>query len=320
MHWFNPTWKSVEAPHLGVMNLLDRSIRDMEARNPGLLPNLRQGSVILTVSDFSGQHRSAKFDVLSFLMADLEQCGLWEALRSQVRRDYLGDGRRMAFKNLGDRRRKLALGPFLEAAEAVVGASVSFAVHKAVQSLFRQQYQLDMNHAELAAYKHWRAGTFERLLRVVHMISFFLAGLSREGQDVFWFTDEDDIAANRDRLTELTKVFAFVSSWYLRHDLRHLRCGTTRSDVNRQLEDFAAVPDLVAGALSELLTAMETGGTLPRFPLFLPAPSGVSDKTKTIMCWFAQQSGNLKRLVCLINPSDTSPSLEIRWLRFQEPQ
>ena len=74
---------------------------------------------------------------------------------------------------------------------------------------------------------------------------------------MFWFSDEDEIAANPQRLTLLTKLWANVISNYTVHSLRHLKCGTTGSDDgSNEIEDFAAIPDLVAGALSDLLTSI----------------------------------------------------------------
>jgi hypothetical protein len=87
------------------------------------------------------------------------------------------------------------------------------------------------------------------MLRVVHIVSFFLAGLSRAHQNVIWITDEDEIAANDNRMRELTNLFGNISSHYLPHSMGHFRCGTMKSDDgSRQLEDLASIPDLVAGA------------------------------------------------------------------------
>src|ERR1039457_1632510 len=107
----------------------------------------------------------------------------------------------------------------------------------------------------------------------------FIAGLSQKNQDVFWFSDEDEIAANPQRLTLLTKMWANVISNYPVHSLRHLKCGTTRSDDgSNEIEDFAAIPDLVAGALSDLLTSIAG-----QFRLGLIVPFRLDSKAKATM-------------------------------------
>jgi hypothetical protein len=86
----------------------------------------------------------------------------------------------------------------------------------------------------------------------VHVLGVLLAGLAAPGQNVMWFTDEDSIAANDDRVRELTQLFAWISSQYLTFNLGHCRCGTSKcDDGSRQIEDFLAIPDMIAGALAE---------------------------------------------------------------------
>src|SRR5207249_3520816 len=101
---------------------------------------------------------------------------------------------------------------FLSAANNIGGLSVSILVHKAIVSLFRESAQIDLSEPGLEGFSHWKGTSFEKMLRIVHLVSFFIAGLSRAGQDVLWITDEDEIAANDDRLSELTKLFGNVSS------------------------------------------------------------------------------------------------------------
>ena len=118
-----------------------------------------------------------------------------------------------------------------------------------------------MTRPDLAAYSHLRASVFERMLRVVHLVSFFTAGLSRAGQDVLWFTDVDDIAANNERIVELTNVWANVFSHYLQHDLRHVRCGTTQCDNGTlQLEDLASIPQSLGWCFGGDVDAMRSRG------------------------------------------------------------
>lgn len=79
------------------------------------------------------------------------------------------------------------------------------------------------------------------------------------------------MAANVQRLTQLTEVLARVSSNSIAHDLRHLRCGTTHSDDGTlSLEDLVAICDLGAGAFCEVATVMFAPiGFRCRFPTYL---------------------------------------------------
>jgi hypothetical protein len=298
------------------MDQLSQMIEHVERAEPRAIPDLRRGNLFFVASDYSGEHDVAEYQVLSLLFADLQQCGAWERQRVLVRRKYLSDGRRMSFKNLRDKRRRYALEEFLSAANSITGLSLSVLIDKRITSLFRESGSIDLNGPEFKTFSHWRAKSFEKMLRVVHLVSFFLAGLSRSGQDVLWITDEDEIAANDDRLREVTNLFGNVSSHYLSQAMGHFRFGTTKSDDgSRQLEDLASIPDLVAGALADVLLAYHEQGTMPSNSLFVFRPQNLKAKTVEIMNWFSTDTESLKRLVYVIE-ADEHPKLSIKRLRL----
>jgi hypothetical protein len=312
-----PQWNSLENPDLGFMVIFNDVMKNLAARSPHRLPNIRIGQKIFIASDYSGQHDLAHYETFSFLFADLRHWRQWEERRIRVRQQYLADGRRMAFKNLGDRQRRKALVPFLTAASSIPGLSVTVLINKGIKSMFQKQGKLDMSEPELLLYRHWNGHTFERLLRAVHLVSFFLAGLSRHGQDVMWITDEDDIAANPNKLTELTQIWAGVCSHYLQHDMGHLRCGTTKCDNgSRQIEDLVSIPDLVAGALTEVLSVHRNEGIVISKLIISPL-TVLSKKTKEIMNWFSTDFEPLKRLVLAIESIEDSTALTLKLLRFR---
>jgi hypothetical protein len=298
------------------MNQFSQMIESVERKEPTAIPDLHRGSLFFVASDYSGEHDVAEYQVLSFLFADWQQCGAWERQRVLVRRKYLSDGRRMSFKNLRDKRRRDALEMFLSAANNITGLSFSVLIDKRITSLFRESGRIDLSDPELKTFSHWSGKSFEKMLRVVHLVSFFLAGLSRTGQNVLWITDEDEIVANDDRIREVTNFFGNVSSQYLSQPMGHFRFGTTKSDDgSRQLEDLASIPDLVAGALADVLVAYYEQGIMPSNSLFVFRPENLKVKTVEIMNWFSTDRESLKRLVYVIEPID-HPRLSIKRIRF----
>lgn len=309
-------WKPQNNPE-GAMHSLSNILCKIEARSRHALPNLHTGHTMLVVSDYSGQHATANFETLSFLIADLEKCGDWEQHRKRCRKRHLPDGRRMAFKSLKDGVKERALDEFLDAADRIVGVSITVLVRKDVKTLFGDGERIDWQKPELAPYKHWPKGTFEKMLRVVHFVSFFVAGFSKLGQNILWITDEDEIAANESRLRELTNIFGNVSSHYLNHNVGHIRCGTTKSDNgSRQLEDLASIPDLVAGALTEMVGEQRKQGLLVGAGIAAPIPQGLQSKVIKLMNWFATNRQPLKRLVFAIELVPNSKQLDIKHLKY----
>src|SRR5690606_8411563 len=103
---FGVAWRSLQMPLFRWAGTIDRIL----AAEP--LPEL-SGPTINAFSDYGGQHGGSLFDLTSVLYTDVWASASWERQRRELRRRYLPDSRRIAFKSLGDRHRQLALAPFL---------------------------------------------------------------------------------------------------------------------------------------------------------------------------------------------------------------
>lgn len=300
------------------MNRLNDIIIEMEIRKPYSLPNFKLGDTIFVFSDYSGQHKESNFDVYSFMLVDINNCHVWFKERNKVRLKLLSDGRRLSYKNLNDKNKKRALNPFLYASNHIPGIIVSFAIDKKIESLFRKKDKINTDDPELNKYRDWKSKIFENLLRIVHFNSFLIAGLSKENQDVYWISDDDNINANVGKLTELTNIFANILSHYLSHNLRNLRCGSTGicDDGSKNIEDFCAIPDLVAGAISEMLSTYYKKGIPINSKYIVPPPQSISSKAKMIFNWLSEKNCNLKKLTFSIKAIKDSTELEITLLKF----
>jgi len=304
-------WNHIGDSH-GLMSGLSESIRDLEHANPSLIPNLRDGEVLVVASDYGGQHNTSAYESLSFLFADLNECGEWNERREELRAEFLPDNRRMSYKNLNDKKRNEALFPFLLAANHIPGLSITFLIDKKINSLFITEGKLRVEQLS-----HWSRVSVEKLLRVLHFISCFIEGLSTSGQHVFWFTDQDDIVPNAAKLTEVNSLLAHISSQYLSHDMGDLRCGTAEvDDGSRLIEDLISVPDLVAGALADVLNNNPEFESDPAVLGRIKRLENLSEKTRRILAWFTHSEYPLKRLVCVIERLPDKSKLGSRWLQF----
>jgi hypothetical protein len=299
-------WNVLSEQNFGLSALLARMM--LEGRSSTLDV---KGPCLLVTSDYGGSHQRSSYEIYSVLLSDLKYCGRWHEARESIRSKFLADGRRMSYKDLNDRQRRNALVPFLDAADLIPGMCISLAVSKTVETLFEKD--TSQVNPDLIECLDWSKSLFERALRIVHVVSFWIAGLSRPNQDVLWFSDEDEIAANPARLALLTKVWANVMNNYTVHPLRHLKCGTTKCDNgSKDIEDFAAIPDLVAGGLSDILTAL--GGSY-RPGLVLPFGQ-CKTKAKVVGHWLSHQNGGLQKVVLVIDQEPDTSRLMITRLRF----
>ena len=122
------TWRWVSGAGYQWLSSFNEIMREVP------LPSLA-GDTIYITSDYRGAHKASRYTTTSILSADLESCQQWEVARRQVRSTYLTDGRRMAYKNLGDRQRAKALLPFLEAAGTIDSLVASAVVDKRIGGL-----------------------------------------------------------------------------------------------------------------------------------------------------------------------------------------
>jgi len=309
-------WQSLARHDLGLLNRVDSILARAAAEYAITISRLRHSRTLLVASDYAGQHAGSTHEVYSYLLTTPGAWASWDAARTVLRsRSRLGS-RRFAYKKLADRLRQQALPHFLHAAGAFEALSVSLIVDKRLGSLFSNHGRLDLASPDFEPYRLWPQGSLERLLRVTHFLALLIAGVSSPSQDLVWFTDQDEIAANPERLTALTRAFALVSSHLLSHDLRNLRCGTTASDTGiRDIEDFASIPDLVAGALSELAATLRRSG-ITLSELIISVPSAVPGRCRTILEWLSDASLQLARVVILLEQPLDRGGVTLKRLRL----
>jgi hypothetical protein len=224
----------------------------------------------------------------------------------------------MSFKRLSDGQRRLALTPLLKAANCLHGLSFSVALNKQCESVFAARPPLDLSNPEFAAYRKWKPAVLDKAFFAVHVLGVLLAGLAAPGQNVMWFTDEDSMAANDDRVRELTQLFAWISSQYLTFNLGHCRCGTSKSDDgSRQIEDFLAIPDMIAGALAEQMQ-LRIEDPSEFSTVFWMHRGDFSEKTREITWWFSDCRNPLKRLLCVVDPGADGRRHLLSWFHFHD--
>jgi hypothetical protein len=276
----------------------ERTIERILSAEP--LPRL-SGPVSYIFSDYGGAHRQSGYETTGILYMDLYGSRLWELRRRDLRRRYLPDGRRMAFKSLGDRYRKAVLIPFLEAADEIEGLCLVVAVSKSITDLYVNPSITAWMAESLRLRRRWRSSSFESLVRMAHLIGLLIGGLSQPGQNIYWVSDEDALFANEATALDLKDILARFSSNYVRHPLGELGLGTVSIDPgDRFEEDHVAITDLASGALAEVLTTVSTvsGGHIPP-QIAIPFSGRFQPKTELIYSWFSGSASPLRK-VCIV--------------------
>ena len=260
------------------------------------LPHLG-GRETIIATDSSGLHRQNPFETLGLLILDFDSALEWEVLRQTIRRDILKDSRRMSFKQLNEPVRQRALVPFLRAADQINGLCLSIAVNKQIDMLCGGRWIYEQLNKEGILKASWTFESFERMSRTAHFVKLLTAGLCSEGQNVFWISDQDEMFESPQKSEDTLRLLSSYHQTYINWPMGKMRVGTTKMDEgDRFEEDFAAIPDLAAGALSELVMRMknDSATNLAEIPTS-GLVSDVSPKSDILLSWLADNTQKLKR-------------------------
>lgn len=209
----------------------------------------------------------------------------------------------MAYKSLNDNVRLMALPEFLAAADGVAGLLLSFAVDKAAAHRLGEPHRRETAFGER---EPWASRSFRKLTTIGHLAGILVQGLRNDGQNLLWITDEDEIAPNPAKHAEATRVLGHLLTGYCTGPMGHFRFGTTASDPgDLHIEDLAAVPDLAAGCLSDVLSFLSPhprSHTVQR--LYVPSDGGVARKTRRVAEWLGGPSSPLVKINIVVDEHD----------------
>lgn len=288
-------WRTLTEPMFPWVRTLDRILTAER-------PSSTRGEILHIASDYGGTDSRFAYRVDAFVCADLGHSIEWEMKRRAVRRMHLGDGRRMSYKGLGDRQRADALLPFLEAARSISGVCLAFITRKPLPYLCLPAAEFERFKREIGLVANWKNDALNDALRIAHIVSCLVAGLSRRRQNIYWVSDEDNVLSNAARHADVANIVSRFSSHYVKHELGELGIGTTKIDEGDNLEeDLASVADLVAGGVAEVVARLleRCGRRIPS-GVSVEQSGPIKPKASRIADWFWSPGGSLRRVAILV--------------------
>lgn len=292
-------WRVISRPEFGLTTVISEAICDSPALNGSSIRSLRSSSPLLMLSDYGGAHKGARYEVYSYLVTTVVGFSVFDARRRQLREAGLGR-RRMSYKALNDTVRLRSLPGYLEATDQLAGVLISFAVDKRAAHRLTEDHHAETAFGTLGP---WTARPFGKLSRVAHLAVIVIEGVRADGQSLIWITDEDEIAPNPTKHAEATRFIGHLLNHYCTGNMGHFRFGTTASDSgNLLIEDLAAVADLAAGGLQEILSrvGLPTNSRLP--DRLVCAAEGVPPiKVRYIGQWLSDSAGALKKVNVVVD-------------------
>jgi len=229
------------------------AIKNVEANSPQLLCPVSNGEMIIA-SDYSGQHKEATHEAYSFLITTDQAIEQWLPGLKEFRQTRLPDNRRLSFKKLNENMRWKALPAFLKLVGKLEGNLITFLIDRNIGPFIpggpEEAIKLFPDCFDAGA-KH---GTVEKMVRIAGFLALITTALRNEDQKSQWISDHDealDSYNKREQFARLSGYFSFgLSGW--RQPADSMFGTTEHPDSSYWAEDFAAIPDLVAGAYCKL--------------------------------------------------------------------
>ena len=301
-------WKSIQDSHSGFCYDLSQSLAIVDWRHSVLEP-VRDSSMVL-VSDYSGQHKGSSHEAYSFLVTTMRAIHEWLPAREAFRREWLKDGRRISFKQLGDSIRWRAFAPFLGLASALRGNLITILVDRRIKSFVEGRVSSLVEIMPDCFSANTSPKTMEKMLRLASFVAMITADLRNEHQPSSWISDHDETLETFDRREQLGRLacyftFAFAG-WREPADMWY---GTTEaSDLPSWAEDAAAIPDLIAGAACKLAFVLPTHCGTELWTRTV-STAGVHDRRARIVGdWLAARPGHLRQILLRLElSSDGQP-------------
>ena len=157
-----------------------------------------------------------------------------------------------------------ALSDYLNALDFLPGFLFSLAIDKRIGSVFgpsgKDTQKWIAETLELEGFGGRKPHVSEKLLRVVHIVAFLAGLFTRDGQNVFWMTDNDAISETEEMHKQTLSLFQRILTLYAKEGTKFPVLGGALPFPDKELgtRDMLSATDVVAGSLSQYLTQKDT--------------------------------------------------------------
>lgn len=246
-----------------VRNMEALLISSQDARKL-MLPNLSAFSneTVAVFSDYAGEG-SGDYYTYSFLLCAWNLQEFFQREMAIIRARFGLGTKEIAFKYFRNGQVKAALPDYLrELNNKLPGFVFTLVVDKRIRSVIHQNDKDGpkalSRHLSENNLGNWHAQTAEKLMRIVHASAFLAALLSKDGQKIFWMTDNDDICPNEETHRCLIKLFYQILGMYAQGKKNYPMIGGARPFAERDTKtmDLLSVADVTASSIEHYLTRL----------------------------------------------------------------
>jgi hypothetical protein len=295
-----------------IARALEQHFIRLKKTNELRLPDLSLGNETVAVfSDYGGEHPESKCRTYSFLLVSYNSLRYFEEAMAEIRvKNGLNEPyKEIAFKDLSYGPLRRSLDDYLRILNNLVpGFLVTVIIDKDIANIFTTGTDgvSPVEALRDAGLGDWPPKEAERLLRIVHAISYLVSVLAKGGQKLLWITDNDSIVGNESRKIATGVLLRRLLDHYSNNKYPTVGMATPFADAS-YLDDLLSATDLISGAVEHYFSRVD--GT---------AAQAVRDDVNKILVWMAYEGVSLRRDVVRIRkakPGDVN-ALEVATVSF----
>lgn len=250
-----------------LVQLIEQVFQSESNRGTLLLPELRKyTNTVAVFSDYGGESNDSKYKTYSFLVCD------YQAAKAIIKEKMIDIRKQFNLKNKEISYKDLSFGPisrsitsYLNAINTgVVGFLYTVIIEKEIKTVFGDiNKRISQDYVDLIKSNGLgsrKPEVCEKVLRITHIASYLIGLFAKEGQKIFWMTDDDSIAPNDTKTKDTLNLFCSILPLYAPYKFEVIAGATPFKEKNIEHLDLLSITDLVAGALEGLFSNTEEQG------------------------------------------------------------
>ncbi len=274
-----------------VIQAIDSILEQRLEERQLLLPNIAGTSETMCVfSDYGGDSVDADYQTYTFLFCTHSSLGTFSEFMSVLRRRHrLGD-KEIAYKDLRYGPINRSLVEYITGVNNFLNGLVfTLIVDKRLTSIIaensKESKALLAQHIREEGLGEWKPHTVERMLIILHVISYFTVLLSKSGMKLFWMTDNDKIAPNEVYFQHCGRLLLRILPIY--DDIKFKVVGTALPFKQKTLEflDPLSCTDIIAGCMENYFTRTNAMGE----------EVTVKERVNDVLLWLTDHGVALKK-------------------------
>lgn len=264
------------------------------------LPNFEEDSSVYVFSDYSGDHKGARFSTYSFLLVSGDKSSVFEK-ESKLLRDRYGLGsKEVSYKDIAYGPIKRSIKEYLGIADRFIhGLLLTVCIDNNIKSVFGADKKgakenLLQIAEQIGSGGEWHHSKLERMYRIYCVLVLLLDLTTTNDHKVFWQSDTDKIneEGRKGNFSQsqqhLLRFFAEFT------DKSYPLLGFARTfDELSHFTDFLSLADLAAGMTQDLLSYK-----------YFDDKVMVEEEKAEVCRWLGRQSNFLQKACMAITKRD----------------